>query len=236
MQKGPDRAYIQSLFAAVAPTYDILNTIISFGLHRFWKKRAVQMTAVPKNGRALDVCSGTGDLAELLADCVGPNGLVVGVDFCQAMLERAVKRIRPKHQQIRYTVLGDALSLPFADNSFDAATVAFGLRNVENMEIALREMARVVRPGGRVVCLDLSRPTNPLLSKIYFFYFRNLLPWIGGLVHGVVENYAYLPASLDRFPSLEEIRSMMLSAGIKDVKAYPLSGGIVAIHCGVVAP
>jgi len=237
---GPPPAQTQALFAAVAPTYDLLNDLLSLGLHRRWRRRAAELAMLGPGGRALDVCAGTGDFARVLAEIVGPSGTVVGVDFCEPMLRLGLRKLLLPRRGNRsractpLLVLGDALSLPFPDATFDAATVAFGMRNVHNLHKAFSEMARVVKPGGRVVCLELARPHNRLLSVPYYVYFRKLLPRIGQLVHGRLENYAYLPQSLARFPDRAQLAQIMREAGLQDIQVLDLTGGIVAVHCGVV--
>lgn len=236
---GPHPAQTQALFAAVAPTYDLLNDLLSLGLHRRWRRRAAQLAMLSPGGWALDVCSGTGDFASVLADHVGPTGVVVGVDFCEPMLRLAQRKAASRRTTNReactpFAVLGDALALPFPNATFDAATVGFGVRNVQDLHKAFSEMARVVKPGGRVVCLELARPSIRPLSSLYYIYFRKILPRIGQLVHGRLENYAYLPQSLDRFPHRAELAQIMRDAGLRDVRVLDLTGGIVAVHYGVV--
>ncbi|MGQ9697771.1 MAG: bifunctional demethylmenaquinone methyltransferase/2-methoxy-6-polyprenyl-1,4-benzoquinol methylase UbiE [Armatimonadota bacterium] len=236
---GPHPARIRELFSAVAPTYDILNDLLSFGLHRKWRQQAVALAMLKPGGRALDVCTGTGDLARVLAERVGPSGVVIGVDFCEPMLRLAVHKLARTKSTGRgactpVLVLADALALPFPDDTFDAATVGFGMRNVQNIHQAFFEMARVVRPGGRVVCLELAQPRGRFLPALYHVYFRGILPRIGQLVHGRLENYAYLPSSLDRFPDRAKLAGIMRDAGLREVRVLDLTGGIVAIHYGIV--
>lgn len=222
---------MQALFAAVAPTYDLLNTLLSFGRHKRWRAIATREARLQAGDRALDVCTGTGDFAVQLRGVVGPAGLVAGVDFCGPMVRLGVRKARRQGQAVAFA-LGDALALPYPDATFDAATVGFGIRNVADVPAAFREMARVVRPGGRVVCLELARPTHPLFSALYYLYFERILPRIGRLVHGKLENYAYLPASLARFSNRDQLRAQMEQAGIEDVMIRDLTFGIVAIHSG----
>lgn len=220
--------YVQRLFSAVAPTYDLLNTVLSFGLHKWWRKVATDECRLTPNGRGLDVAAGTGDFALEMLRRVGSGGYVAGVDFCMPMLKYGVKKMKGRIDLLQ----GDALALPFPDDAFDATTMGFALRNVGDIQQTLDEMARVVKPGGRVVQLELSRPTNPLFRPLYYFYFQRLLPFVGKMIHGRQENYAYLPASLKQFPEREEIADMMRRAGLTDVTVKNLTFGIVAIYAG----
>jgi demethylmenaquinone methyltransferase/2-methoxy-6-polyprenyl-1,4-benzoquinol methylase len=220
--------HVQRLFSSVAPTYDLLNAVLSFGLHRRWRKRAAEECRLQPGGIGLDVATGTGDFALELRRRVGPMGRIVGADFCEPMLRIGQKKVGGQALLLQ----GDALSLPFPDHAFDAATMGFGLRNVADIQQTLNEMARVVRPGGRVVQLELAKPRHPLFRSIYYLYFQRLLPMIGKLIHGRRENYAYLPASLQEFPSREEIVRKMERAGLTDVTVQDLTFGIVTVFAG----
>jgi demethylmenaquinone methyltransferase/2-methoxy-6-polyprenyl-1,4-benzoquinol methylase len=223
--------YVNRLFSAVAPTYDLLNTVLSFGLHKRWRKRATDQCRLRPGDRALDVATGTGDFVLELRRRVGPEGLVVGTDFCAPMLKIGVKKVGNQGWMLQ----SDALALPFPDGYFDAATMGFALRNVAGIQQTLNEMARVVRPGGRVVQLELSRPTSPLFRPLYYFYFQRLLPLVGKLIHGKKEDYAYLPASLKEFASREEVAEMFHIAGMEDVEIRDLTFGILTIYSGTKA-
>ena len=213
---------VRSMFDRIAPVYDAMNRLMSAGLDRRW--RAVTAEAVVRRGdRVLDACCGTGDLA--LADGAA-GGDVTGLDFSEPMLERA----RRKSGAVEW-VNGDLLSLPFADASFDAATVGFGVRNVLALEQALAELRRVLRPGGRLGILEITRPRGPL-ALFYRLWFDGLVPLAGKLVPGG-SAYAYLPASVRRFPGPEELARLMRTAGFDDVEYRLLAGGIVALHTGV---
>lgn len=223
--------YVRGMFGAIAPIYDRLNSIISLGLHKRWKRRAVQLCRLQPGDSALDVCTGTADLALELSRVVGDKGQVVGVDFCAPMLQLAMKKLDGR-AAIRL-LAADAQSLPFADNSFDAATVAFGLRNVADLPRALRELARVVRPGGRVASLDLARPRRRPFRDLYQLYFFGLVPFIGRLF-GNREAYHYLPNSLLQFPDREPFSRLMEEAGMYVVSVEDQLAGAVAIHVAVV--
>ena len=212
---------VRSMFDRIAPVYDAMNRLMSAGLDRRW--RALTAAAVVRRGdRVLDACCGTGDLA--LADAAA-GGEVTGLDFSERMLERA----RRKSDAVQW-VNGDLLSLPFADASFDAATVGFGVRNVLALEQALAELRRVLRPGGRLGILEITRPRGPL-ALFYRLWFDGLVPLAGKLLPGG-SAYAYLPASVRRFPGPDELAQLMRAAGFEDVRYRLLAGGIVALHTG----
>ena len=226
---------VQRMFSAIARWYDLNNTVLSFGLHHRWKREAVARAQAKPGQTVLDLCAGTCDLAILLGNAVGPEGRVVACDLNAEMLEIG----RAKVAKIGYAdriacVLGNAEALDFDDASFDALTVAFGIRNVTNIPRALREMARVLRPGARAVCLEFSRPTVAPLRAAYDLYSFTLLPKIGTLIArdrtGV---YQYLPDSIRHFPPQDEFAAMWREAGFRNVGYTNYSGGIVAIHVGM---
>jgi demethylmenaquinone methyltransferase/2-methoxy-6-polyprenyl-1,4-benzoquinol methylase len=223
--------HVQRLFSSVAPTYDLLNTLLSFGLHKRWRKWATDECRLQPGGTGLDVATGTGDFALELWRRVGPQGQIVGADFCEPMLRIGRQKMGDKVLLLQ----GDALALPFPNDAFDATTMGFGLRNVADIQQTLNEMARVVKPGGRVVQLELAKPRHPLFRSIYYLYFQRLLPMIGKLVHGRKENYGYLPASLREFASREEVIQRMGSAGLEEVTVQDLTFGIVTIFVGTKA-
>jgi demethylmenaquinone methyltransferase/2-methoxy-6-polyprenyl-1,4-benzoquinol methylase len=220
--------HVNRLFSAVAPTYDLLNTVLSFGLHKWWRKVAADECRLKPGDKGLDAATGTGDFALEMRKRVGPSGYVAAADFCMPMLKFGVKKVRGKADLLQ----GDAMALPFPDDTFDASTMGFALRNVGDIQKTLDEMTRVVKPGGRVVQLELARPTSPLFRPLYFFYFQRLLPMVGKIIHGQRENYAYLPASLREFPDRETIAGMMRKAGLTDVIVKDLTFGILAIYAG----
>lgn len=228
MRAMPEGPVIQQMFAEVAPGYDRANRVLSCGIDLYWRRAAIAVAKVRAGERALDVCAGTGDLTLALARA---GARAVGADFCQPMLQRAVK----KAMQRTPFLCADALQLPFVDASFDLCTVAFGIRNVADPVAGLREMARVVRPGGRVLVLEFCRPRLPLLSKAYLFYFRRVLPrlgrWISRSDNGA---YDYLPASVMQFPERGEFLSLMREAGLDRPVQRLLTGGIAAIYRGEV--
>jgi demethylmenaquinone methyltransferase/2-methoxy-6-polyprenyl-1,4-benzoquinol methylase len=220
------------MFDSIAPVYDRMNTLMTAGLDGRWRRAAVRMTKLSSGDTALDVACGTGKLTAALAGAVGPAGRVVGVDLSSAMLHEA-RRVFGGLANVEFRI-GNALALPVDDGSFDAATIAFGVRNLASFEDGFREMARAVRSGGRVVCLELSVPRPRVVGRIYTAGFRATAPIIGTLFRRRAA-YSYLPHSLDGFPTVEELADTMKRAGLVDVGFRRLALGAVAIHVGVVA-
>ena len=220
------------MFAEVAPGYDRTNRALSLGIDTWWRRQAVRLTGVVAGEQGLDVCSGTGDLCFALHRA---GATVVGTDFCAPMLVRAAQKARAGPKPPRF-LAGDALALPFADATFDFATVAFGIRNVSDPAAGLREMARVVRPGGRVVVLEFTRPRLPLLGSAYRFYFRCILPRLGQWISGAKNDaYRYLHDSVMAFPERDDFLALMCTAGLRAPKMRLLTGGIAALYRGEVA-
>jgi demethylmenaquinone methyltransferase/2-methoxy-6-polyprenyl-1,4-benzoquinol methylase len=220
------------MFDSIAPVYDRMNTLMTAGLDGRWRRAAVRLTKLSRGQAALDVACGTGKLTAALAGAVGPAGRVVGVDLSSAMLHEA-RHAFGGLANVEFRI-GDALALPVDDGSFDAATIAFGLRNLSSFEDGFREMARAVRSGGRVVCLELSVPRPRMAGRIYTAGFRATAPVMGTLFRRRAA-YSYLPHSLDGFPAAEELAETMKRAGLVDVGFRRLALGAVAIHVGVVA-
>ncbi len=188
---------------------------------------------VQRGAHCLDVATGTGDWAIALAKAAGPQGQVVGLDFCQEMLDVAEPKLAREHVDGRVELVrGNAMALPYPDNSFDCATIGFGLRNVPDVPQVLREMMRVVKPGGLVVSLELSKPTGPVFRGLYYFYFNRILPLIGRLAVGKAEPYRWLPESLVDFPDRITLAGMFADAGLRQIDHYALTGGICALHMG----
>ena len=223
---------VRSMFDRIAGRYDLMNSVMSAGLHHRWRERAVQLARPPVGGSALDVCCGTGDFAIALKRAVDPAGEVIGLDFSEPMLDIARQKTARLGLEIDY-IHGNALDLPFGDGRFDAATVGFGVRNVVDLQRALGEMRRVVRPGGRVVVLEISTPDRPPLSWFYALWFDRIVPLLGALT-GESDAYSYLPESVRRFPPAAGLAKRMHDAGLRDVRYLVLAGGIVAIHAGTV--
>lgn len=227
----PDGATIQRLFADVAPGYDRANHALSLGIDTWWRRQTVREVGIAPGERGLDVCAGTGDLSLALQRA---GAEVVGADFCAPMLVRAAAKA-VQRPGVRF-LAGDAMSLPFADATFHFATVAFGIRNVSDACGALREMARVVRPGGRVVVLEFTKPRVPIVGHAYRFYFRRILPRLGRLISGVKSDaYRYLHDSVMLFPERGEFLDLMAKAGLREPRMRLLTGGIAAIYRGEVA-
>lgn len=224
---------VRDMFSAITPRYDLLNAVLSMGLDRGWRRRMVDLAALSPGGRALDVCTGTGDVARLLADAVGPGGRVVGVDFCEAMLVRAREKFPPERFPQMTFLQGDAMRLPLEDATFEAATMACGLRNLEDPMRAFRELRRVVAPGGRILILELTRPTG-VLKAFYYPYLFGVLPMVGGLLSGNVGAYRYLARSIAAFLPVDRLLRDMAEAGLRDVGAIPLLGGVATILRGTV--
>jgi demethylmenaquinone methyltransferase / 2-methoxy-6-polyprenyl-1,4-benzoquinol methylase len=232
--------YVLKQFDRIAWNYDLTNDAISLGMHRLWKNAAIASLEPRLNGSYLDVCCGTGDLASGIAQRLSQGGRVVGVDFSQNMLDLAAKRNGAPHEgRDRGVTLewlrADAENLPFADNSFDGAMISFGLRNLTNLQKGVLEMARVVKPGGKVVNLDLGHPSAPIFTPLYHFYFRNIVPLLGELLAGDRSAYTYLPSSLSSYPKPDGITAMFAAAQLKNIVHKPLAWGSVALHVGTVA-
>jgi demethylmenaquinone methyltransferase/2-methoxy-6-polyprenyl-1,4-benzoquinol methylase len=220
-----EEGQVRAMFDRIAGLYDVMNSVMTAGLHHRWRERAADLAEVGPGDRALDVATGTGDLALALARRVGPAGEVVGSDFSEGMLAQA-RRKAAGLANVRFDH-GNALALPYADGEFAAATVGFGARNFSHLERGLREMARVVRPGGRVVVLEITRPTRPPLSTFFRVWFDRVVPLIGR-----DEAYTYLPSSVKRFPGPEALAGVMVGVGLRDVRWILTAGGIIALHVG----
>jgi len=227
------------MFDRIAGGYDRLNSVMTAGLHHEWRRRAVDLAAISPGDRVLDVATGTGDLALEAAARVAPAGEVVGSDFSERMLELArVKAVGAAGGASAVAIpvrfeLGNALALPYPDDSFDAATVGFGARNFSDLAQGLREMVRVVRPGGHVVVLEITTPRRPPLSTFFSLWFDRVVPVLGRLA-GDADAYSYLPQSVRRFPGPEALASLMWDCGLRDVRYLLTAGGIIAVHSGAV--
>jgi demethylmenaquinone methyltransferase / 2-methoxy-6-polyprenyl-1,4-benzoquinol methylase len=228
---------VRAMFDRVAGGYDLMNTAMTAGLHHQWRRRAVDLAGVGPGDRVLDVASGTGDLALELARRVSPGGEVVGSDFSEGMLARArtkAQKALPADVELRFE-WGDALELPYAEDQFDAATVGFGARNFSDLARGLAEMARVVRPGGRVMVLEFTTPKRPPLSLFYRLWFDRIVPMLGHLT-GDPDAYDYLPNSVKRWPDPARLAAEMERAGLREIRCLLTAGGIVAIHTATVGP
>jgi demethylmenaquinone methyltransferase / 2-methoxy-6-polyprenyl-1,4-benzoquinol methylase len=221
------------MFDRIANRYDLMNSVMTAGMHHRWRERTADLANVGPGASALDVCCGTGDLALELARRVMPGGRVVGLDFSVPMLELAQVKSRNGGVPVAW-MEGNALELPFDDGEFDAATVGFGIRNVVDIDRGIAEMTRVVRPGGRVVILEITTPLRPPLSWFFAVWFDRIVPLLG-TVAGDRDAYSYLPSSVRRFPPAEELAALMHRVGLHEIRYLVLAGGIIAIHSGTVS-
>jgi len=224
---------VKGVFDSVASNYDLMNDVMSFGIHRLWKQYAIDIANVKKGDAILDLASGTGDLIKLYHKKIGNSGRIVSSDINEAMLDEG------KRNLINSGVLGiefvqaNAEKLPFEDNSFDLVSIAFGLRNVTDKDKALSEMSRVLKPGGVLIVLEFSKTTNPVLEKIYDAYSFNLIPKFGSWFAGDEDSYQYLAESIRKHPDQETLKQMIIDAGFDMCEYQNLTGGVVAIHKGI---
>ena len=233
VQREDKSSLVAEVFQSVAPKYDLMNDLMSFGMHRLWKRFTIKQAAIRPGHRILDVAAGTGDLSMAFAKLTGPTGAVMMTDINEAMLNAGRDRLLDEGMLGNIEcVQADAESLPFTDNDFDRVTIAFGLRNVTDKQAALSSMYRVLKPGGKLLILEFSKPQTPLLAKAYDLYSFNVIPKIGGLVANDSASYQYLVESIRMHPDQETMKSMMETAGFEDVEYFNLSGGIVALHQG----
>lgn len=224
---------VAGVFRSVAPKYDLMNDLMSLGIHRIWKRFALELTGIRRGHRVLDLAGGTGDLALKFAPLVGPDGLVVLADINDAMLAVGRDRLLDKGQTANTRVTQvNAESLPFADNTFNCITIAFGLRNVTDKQAAIESMLRVLKPGGRLLILEFSKPVFDPLSKLYDTYSFSVLPRLGRLVAGDADSYQYLAESIRMHPDQATLKGMMQQAGFVNCDYFNMTGGIVAIHRG----
>ncbi|HET9093711.1 MAG TPA: bifunctional demethylmenaquinone methyltransferase/2-methoxy-6-polyprenyl-1,4-benzoquinol methylase UbiE [Solirubrobacteraceae bacterium] len=228
---------VQAMFDRIAGGYDRLNSVMTAGLHHAWRRRAVELAQVGPGDRVLDVATGTGDLAFALAAAVGPAGHVVGADFSEPMLAIARRKASEGTGGAAGATVefeqANALLLPHATDEFDAATVGFGVRNFSDLDQGLRELARVVRPGGRVVILEMTTPQKRPLSTFFKLWFDRVVPVLGRAA-GDPDAYTYLPSSVRRFPGPEELAARMAAVGLGDIRYVLTAGGIIALHVGTV--
>ena len=230
---GEKARLVRGVFDSVAEKYDIMNDLMSFGIHRLWKRFAIELAGVRPGQKILDLASGTGDLADRFAGLVGPQGLVIMSDINASMLKVGRDRMLDRGHvgNLAYTQI-NAEQLPIADNSLDLITIAFGLRNVTDKDQALASMYRALRPGGRALVLEFSKPTSKPLEKIYDTYSFGFLPRMGQLVANDAESYRYLAESIRMHPDQETLKGMMENAGFERCDVHNLTGGIVAVHRG----
>jgi demethylmenaquinone methyltransferase/2-methoxy-6-polyprenyl-1,4-benzoquinol methylase len=234
VDKDSKAGMVADVFHSVASRYDLMNDLMSGGIHRIWKRFTIELSGVRKNNAVLDIAGGTGDLAARFAELVGPEGRVVLADINDSMLQVGRDKLLDTGRlgNIEF-VQADAQSLPFPDDSFDCVTIAFGLRNVTDINSALRSMLRVLKPGGRLLVLEFSKPENELLSKAYDTYSFRVLPVMGKLVTNDSESYQYLAESIRKHPDQDTLRDMMEDVGFSQCEYHNMTGGIVALHRGI---
>ena len=223
--------HVRSVFDSVAPKYDLMNDLMSAGLHRAWKAYTVMVANLREGDRVLDIAGGTGDLSLAFAKKVGSTGQVVHTDINEAMLRVGRDRLINKGVVLP-TLVCDAEQLPFPDNHFDVVSVAFGLRNMTHKDLALKEMCRVLKPGGKLLVLEFSKVAKPL-TKAYDWYSFNILPKLGQMIAGDAESYRYLAESIRMHPGQEELKQLLHQAGFGHVDYHNMTGGIVALHVGI---
>ena len=239
---------IKNLFSAIAKHYDFLNALLSLKRDKMWRRETVKASHVEPSSKVLDVCTGTGELALAYTDKLGTDGFVIGSDFCFEMLVIGDQKVNlPPFQPSTLPTFqpstpmpsspsflaADTLTLPFLDNTFDVVSVGFGIRNVSDLEMGIREMVRVAAPGGRVVILEFTQPVHPLFRSLYYFYFTKVLPFLGNLISRNKDDaYGYLPRSVMKFPDCDALKTVMEQCGLTDVRYYRKTFGIVAIHVG----
>lgn len=233
VDKRDKEGKVANVFHSVAQQYDVMNDLMSFGIHRLWKRYTINASGVRPGNKVLDLAGGTGDLTAKFSELVGSNGQVILADINSSMLNVGRDKLRDKGlvQNIEY-VQANAECLPFEDNTFDVITIAFGLRNVTEKEKALKSMYRVLKPGGRLLVLEFSKPQHELLSKAYDFYSFNILPKMGELVAKDSDSYQYLAESIRMHPDQETLKGMMNDAGFEQTSFNNLTGGVVALHKG----
>jgi len=223
---------IQQMFGAIAPRYDFLNRLLSFGIDRRWRTKAVRLLKYREDSRILDVATGTGDVALEIALRTPPSVKITGADFCKEMVDLGAVKVAASPYADRIDLkVAPCEDLPFANETFDSITIAFGIRNVVDRKLGLAEMWRVLRPGGRMIILEFSTPRSHLFRQLYYFYFRRLLPIVGGLFSRY-NAYKYLPDSVLEFPSQEEFSNMMADAGFRSIHLHELTFGIATIYVG----
>lgn len=224
---------VRQMFSSIAPRYDVTNEVLSFGVHRLWRRKAIALSKATDGSRILDCATGTGDLALAFKRKVGASGAVTGTDFCADMLAVAPEKARAANLEVKFEV-ADAMALPYPDAQFDVSSISFGIRNVDDPVKCLQEMARVVKPGGRVVVLEFGQPKG-LFGALFRLYSRVVMPWIGGLLTGNKAAYQYLPKTAKAFPAGDKFLALMDQSGaFAERAAHPLTFGTAYVYVGVV--
>jgi demethylmenaquinone methyltransferase/2-methoxy-6-polyprenyl-1,4-benzoquinol methylase len=224
---------VGNVFDTVASNYDLMNDLMSFGIHRLWKRVAIESSSLRKDSKVLDLAGGTGDMVKLMRDKVGEEGLIVLSDINRSMLEEGRDRLVNDGVEGINIAQIDAQFIPFKDETFDLITIAFGLRNVTDKDKAMRSMRRALKKGGKLIVLEFSKPTNEIFREIYDVFSFEIIPKIGELIANTEESYRYLAESIRMHPTQEELKTMMEEAGFKDCNYENLTNGVVAIHSGV---
>ena len=234
MYKEPHAPTIRQMFSEIAPSYDKANSVLSFGIHLLWKKKLVKMSGAKPGDRILDCATGTGDLAILFKEQVGSTGAVTGTDFCAEILALAPQKAKAKNLDVTFET-ADVTQLPYTDKSFDISCISFGIRNVDNLQRALDELARVVRPGGRVMIMEFGQIQWPVIKQAYNIYSDWILPRLGGLISGNTKAYKYLNDSAKQFPCGDEfVQRAMATGRYSSMTVKPLSLGVAYIYTGIV--
>lgn len=226
----PQASKVESMFDEVAPKYDLANTILSLGIHHLWRKTLVKLSGAHTGEKVLDCATGTGDLAIEFKKVVGPQGAVLGTDFCKGMLDLAPAKARSQNLNIQFEIQ-DVTKLPYPDATFDIVSISFGIRNVEKPVQGIKEMLRVLKPGGRLMILEFGQPQNPVFGGLYRWYSKNILPTVGGLITGKKNAYSYLEKSSALFPCGQAFAELIQHSGpVSSVAVRPLSFGIAYIY------
>lgn len=232
MKQQSKEERVHHVFEKISDQYDTMNSVISFQLHKKWRADTMKKMSVKPGDKALDVCCGTADWTIALAEAVGEEGQVCGLDFSKNMLKVGEEKVEKQGLRNVELIHGNAMELPYEDNSFDYVTIGFGLRNVPDYLTVLKEMNRVLKPGGMAVCLDTSQPTMPGYRQLYYFYFRRIMPLMGRVLAKSYEEYSWLQESASDFPGAPELKKLFEKAGFVKVKYKPYSGGAAASHFG----
>lgn len=224
---------VERIFSAIAKRYDMLNSILTLNIDKLWRKKAIKICNIKEDQKVLDLCCGTGQMINYECKAVGKNATVTGIDFSQEMLNVCNRRLRQSLENYRFKLIkGSILELPFKENTFDCITIAFGLRNIQDKSKALSEMYRVLKPGGKVVCLELSKPNVPILKNIYDLYFNRILPVVGSIGTGDREAYYYLRDSVNNFMNKKQLKEEFERIGFKNSEYKSLTFGVASIHYG----
>ncbi len=224
---------VEKIFSLIAKRYDMLNSILTLNIDRLWRRKAIKICDIKESQKVLDLCCGTGQMINYECKAVGKNTTVIGVDFSQEMLNVGTKRLNQSLKDYKFKLIkGSILELPFEENTFDCITIAFGLRNISNKSKALSEMYKVLKPGGKVVCLELSKPNIPILKNIYDLYFNHVLPFVGSIGTGDKKAYYYLRDSVNNFMNKKQLKQEFEKIGFKNSEYKSLTFGIASIHYG----